>query len=371
METLDRRRLTLATLDRQLLLERRPLEVAAAVEHLVGLQAQEPLEPYVGLWSRLTRFTPSALAGALEGRTLVRTLMMRRTLHLHTAADCLALRPAHQQMLRTRMTGTLRPYLRGVDLDELAAAGEPLFEQARTATEVGRMLGERWPDAEARWLGDALTCLVPLVQVPPRGLWGRTGPARCTTVRAWLRADTAARGDVLDTLVLRYFRAFGPASSSDLRAWCGLSGLPAVVERLRPRLRSYRDEAGRELLDVAEGRLPDDDAAPPARFLPAFDNTVLGYDDRRRVVDDEHRGLSVSGARFVLLDGRVAATWSASAPGFGPRADASAAGDPVTVRVRALRALASSETDDVVREGDALAVFLGDGAAGRVEVAPA
>ncbi|WP_392544789.1 winged helix DNA-binding domain-containing protein [Oryzobacter telluris] len=363
METLDRRQLTLATLDRQLLLRRHDLGVEEAVTHLVGLQAQEPLEPYTGLWSRLAGFDPLSLVAGLEDRTLVRTLTMRRTLHLHTAADCLALRPAHQGMLLTKMLGIHRRTLEGVDLDALTALATPLFAaEPRTGTDVAREVGVRWPHVEARWLGDALTCLVPLVQVPPRGVWGRTAPARLTTVGAWLGEEPASPPDVLASMVVRYLRAFGPASSSDLRAWCGVPGLPAVVKELRPTLVSYRDESGRELLDVADGTLPMEDAEVPVRFLPAFDNTVLGYDDRRRVIDDEHRGLSVSGARFVLVDGRVAAVWVPRRP---------VADGPVTVGIELLRALTPSEADAVVEEGRALAAFLADGTPGDVEVATA
>ena len=363
METLDRRRLTLATLERQLLLRRHELGVAEAVTHLVGLQAQEPLEPYTGLWSRLARFDPSALAAGLEDRSLVRTLMMRRTLHLHTAADCLALRPAHQAMLVTKMLGLYRRTLEDVDLDELVARAAPLFAaEPRIAADVAREVGVRWPQVEPRALGDALTCLVPLVQVPPRGVWGRSGPARLTTVAAWLGHEPEAPDDVLSSMVVRYLRAYGPASTSDLRGWCGVPGLPAVVAELRPSLVAYRDESGRELLDLADAVLPDDDAEVPVRFLPAFDNTVLGYDDRRRVIDDEHRRLSVAGARFVLVDGRVAAVWV-------PRRDPD--GGAVTVGVELLRALTPTEADAVVEEGRSLAAFLADGTPGEVEVATA
>ncbi|MGY1671950.1 winged helix DNA-binding domain-containing protein [Geodermatophilus sp. SYSU D00710] len=358
---LDRRALNRATLARQLLLRRDGRDAFDAVDHLVGLQAQEPQEPYVGLWSRLAGFTPGPLAELLLGRRVVRTQLMRRTLHLVTAEDCLHLRPVHGSMLVARMTGVLGRRLPGVDLDELAAAGEPLFEQEpRLLPEVGRLLAERWPDPLPRDLGDALSSLVPLVQTPPRGLWRQQAPARNTTVRAWLGRDLAdgPYDDVLDALVLRYLRAYGPASSADLRAWCGLSGLPAVVARLRPQLRSFRDERGRELLDVLDAPLPDGDLPAPVRFLPAFDNAVLGYDDRSRVIADEHRGLSVAGARVVLVDGFVAATWTSAARDDGG----------VAVAVAPLRPLTAAERTEVEAEGSALAAFLGDGVPGAVTV---
>ncbi|RBY79574.1 winged helix DNA-binding domain-containing protein [Geodermatophilus sp. TF02-6] len=361
-EVLDRRTLNRATLERQLLLRRDPRTAVDAVEHLVGLQAQEPQEPYVGLWSRSASFAPGDLVDLLKTRRVVRTLLMRRTLHLVTAADCLTLRPVHQPMLVARMVGTLGRRLPGVDLEALGAAGQALFaEEPRTLPEVGRRLGDRWPGVAARDLGDALSSLVPLVQTPPRGLWRRQAPARNTTVGAWLgrEPETPEQDDVLAALVLRYLRAHGPAAGADLRAWSGLSGLPPVVERLRPRFRTFRDERGRELLDVPDGPLPDGEQSAPVRFLPAFDNAVLGYDDRSRIVGDEHRGLSVTGARFVLVDGFVAATWTSS-----DRADGG-----VAVTVRPLRPLDAHERDGLEAEGANLAAFLGDGTPGSLTVA--
>ncbi|WP_088978884.1 winged helix DNA-binding domain-containing protein [Micromonospora coxensis] len=345
MSVLDRRTLNRALLARQLLLQRHDMPVADALEHLVGLQAQEPLEPYVGLWSRLAGFRPPALAELLLSRQAVRTLLMRRTLHLVTARDCRTLRPVHQAMLVSRMWSTLRRVLPGVDLDELTRLGRPLFEERpRMLTEAARVIADRWPDVEPRWLGDALSTLVPLVQVPPRGVWGARGAAYNTTIEQWLgRPLEPASPDAVDALVLRYLAAYGPASSADIRAWSGLSGLRESVRRLRPSLRTFRDERGRELLDVPDGALPDPETPAPPRFLPAFDNAVLGFDDRSRVIDTEHRGLSVTGARFLLVDGRVAGTWAVAA-------DDGAA----TLRITPLRPLTTAERDAVVAEGESL-----------------
>ncbi|MGN9810189.1 winged helix DNA-binding domain-containing protein [Micromonospora sp. BQ11] len=345
MSVLDRRALNRALLARQLLLRRHGMPVADALEHLVGLQAQEPLEPYVGLWSRLAGFQPRALAELLLDRRAVRTLLMRRTLHLVTARDCLALRPVHQAMLVSRMWSTLRRVLPGVDLDELARSGRPLFEERpRMLAEAARAIADRWPGVEPRWLGDALSTLLPLVQVPPRGVWGERGAAYNTTVEAWLGQPLEPESPAtVDALVLRYLAAYGPAASADIRAWSGLSGLRESVQRLRPSLRTFRDERGRELLDVPDGALPDPETPAPPRFLPAFDNAVLGYDDRSRVIDTEHRGLSVTGARFLLVDGRVCGTWAVTV-------DDGAA----TLRITPLRVLTTGERDAVVAEGESL-----------------
>ena len=185
MDVLSERALNRALLARQRLHSRHAGSALDLVEHLVGLQAQEPQEPYVGMWSRLRDLDPAAASDLLERRVLVRTLLMRRTLHLVSARDCLALRRLHDPMLVARMRGTLGRRLPGVDTDELAAAALPLFAaEPRTLTDVARAVGDRWPGAVARDLGDALSTLLPLVQVPPRGLWRRTAPAHNTTVDA-------------------------------------------------------------------------------------------------------------------------------------------------------------------------------------------
>ncbi|WP_116045501.1 winged helix DNA-binding domain-containing protein [Amycolatopsis palatopharyngis] len=360
MTVLDARALNRALLARQLLLRRHEMTAEDALERLMGLQAQEPLEPYVGLWSRLAAFEPAELVALLEGRRAVRTLLMRRTLHLVTARDCLVLRPVHQSMLVARMVSTLRRRLPEVDLAELTLAGRPLFEeQPLTVSDAGRTLADRWPGATPRDLGDALSSLVPLVQVPPRGIWGQKGAARNTTIEAWLGSPLpAASPETVDDLILRYLAAYGPAASADIRSWSGLSGLREAIRRLRPQLRSFRDTRGRELFDVPDGALPDPDTPAPPRFLPAFDNAVLAFDDRSRIIDAEHRGLSVSGARFLLVDGRVAGTWEVSAED-----------ETATLHVTPLSPLTRRDRAAVVAEGENMLGMLGEGAAHRsVEV---
>ena len=356
MTVLSGRALNRATLARQHLLERCPAgtDAAGLVGHLGGLQAQEPREPYTGLWSRVAEFDPRPASAAFTGRALVRTLLMRRTVHLVTADDCLAHRALHQSMITQRTWAARRAELDGVTPEALAGAVRPCFaETPRTGAEVARLVADLFPGAGHAALADAAVSVVPLVQVPPRGTWEGTGPARLTTVEAWLGREPDPDPAAADDLVLRYLAAFGPAASADLRAWCGLTGLPAVVTRLKPRLRTFRDERGRELLDLPDAPLPDPDTPAPPRFLPAFDNVVLGFDDRSRLIDDTHRGLSVTGARFVLVDGRVAATWTASAP---------------DLTVHPLRALTTAETEGVVAEGQRLRTFLAGGAPGTVDV---
>jgi hypothetical protein len=356
------RALNRASLARQLLLERADVPVLDAVAHLGGLQAQEPQEPFVGFWSRLRGFDPAALSGLLVDRRVVRTHLMRRTVHLVTDADALAWRSRHGAMLRQRVLGVYRRELDGVDLDELAAAGAQLLADGapRSMGEIGRALAPRWPAAGPRPLGEAVVAaLVPVVQLPPRGLWRMTAGVRNAPMAAWLgrEVDPPApdgHDPVGEALVRRYLAAFGPAAVADLRAWCGLAGLPGAVAAVRPELVAFRDERGRELLDLPDAPRPDPDAPAPVRFLPAFDNAILGYDDRSRIVDDAHRGLSVAGERAVLVDGRVAATWTV---------------DAGTVVVGPLRRFSRAERAAVAEEGRELAAFLSDGAHRRVRVA--
>ncbi|MFH9425597.1 winged helix DNA-binding domain-containing protein [Streptomyces sp. NPDC017529] len=362
MTVLDARALNRATLARQLLLDRADVPVLDAVAHLCGLQAQEPQEPFVGLWSRLHAFDPATLSDLLTGRRVVRTHLMRRTVHLLTADDVLAWRARHDAMLRQRVLATYRRELDGVDLDELAAAGLAVMAdgEPRSMPELARAVAGRWPGPGPRPLGEMLVAaLIPMVQLPPRGLWRTKGGVRNVPLASWLGRDIDPPGangaDAAgEALVRRYLAAFGPAASADLRAWCGLAGLPAAVAAVRDELVTFRDERGRELLDLPDAPRPDPGTPAPVRFLPAFDNAILGYQDRGRIIDDVHRGLSVAGARVVLVDGRVAATWTVT---------------DGTVTVTPLRRFSRAERTGVADEAQALASFLSDRESQRAEIA--
>ncbi|MFE2443992.1 winged helix DNA-binding domain-containing protein [Streptomyces sp. NPDC059426] len=363
MTVLGNRALGRAALARQLLLDRSDVPVLDAVAHLCGMQAQEPQEPFIGLWSRLRAFDPAVLSDLLSGRGLVRTHLMRRTVHLLTADDTLAWRARHEAMLRQRVLGTYRRELEGIDLDELGAAGRAVMADGapRSMAELVGALTARWPAPPPRALGEMLiAALVPVAQTPPRGLWRTKAGVRNVLLSSWLgRQPDPPSSDGSDpvgqALVRRYLAAFGPAASADLRAWCGLAGLPAAVSAIREELVSFRDERGRELFDLPGAPRPDPDTPAPVRFLPAFDNAILGYHDRGRIIDDAHRGLSVAGERVVLVDGRVAATWSV---------------DTGTVAVTPLGRLSQADRTAVAEEGRELAAFLSDGESHRVRVTP-
>jgi hypothetical protein len=319
-DVLDRRRLNRAYLARQWLLRRERMAAVAAVEHLVGLQAQAPNPPYVGLWSRLADFRFAELADALLDRRAVRITLLRGTVHLVSARDCLALRPLLQPSLTRRMDAS--PYgkaLSGLDRGELLAYGRELVErEPRVFSDLGPLLQARWPDRDAAALANVLRCELALVHLPPRGVWGRGGRTTHTTVRAWLGAEPDTGSDPAG-LLRRYLAAFGPASAADVRAWSGMAGWGPVAERLRPELVAYRDACGRELFDLPGAPLPDPDTEAPVRLIAEYDNLTLAHADRTRIVADADRRRLMSRNGIVpgtvLIDGFVSGTWRLATAG--------------------------------------------------------
>ena len=287
-----------------------PLE---AVEHLVGLQAQNPWSPYHALHARIRDFDPSELSAALERREAVRMVLMRGTIHLVSTRDAAALRPVVQPVLDRELfaTRTWGPGVAGVDLAPILAFARDLVEaEPRSMQDLRAAIAERWPDLDAGTLAYAARNQLPTLQVTPRGLWGRSGGVRLTTIRAWTGLDIAA-GATPDEALLRYLRAFGPASVGDASAWSRLTGLREPFERLRRRLRTFRDERGRELFDVEDGPLLSGDEPAPVRFLPDYDNALLSHQDRSRIVPElawPERGDNVTAPVF-LVDGFVAGIW--------------------------------------------------------------
>jgi DNA glycosylase AlkZ-like len=297
---LGRWELNRATLERQLLLRRSDLPVLEAVEHLVGLQAQEPPDPYAALWSRLEGFRAAQLARLLEERQVVRIPLMRSTIHLVSADDSLAIRPLVQPVLDAELARYRD--LTSVDVEAVLAFGRKLVEERpRSARELRAALAERFPAHDPGDLAYACRNLLPLVQVPPRGVWGRSSQVISTTAESWLGRPLARRPSI-DDLVLRYFGAFGPATVADVATWSRLTGLREVVERLRPRLRPFRDERGRELFDLPDAPRPDPETPAPVRFLPEYDNVLLSHSDRSRFITDEQR------RAFSRVEGRIRGT---------------------------------------------------------------
>jgi winged helix DNA-binding protein len=302
-----------ALLARQFLLERverPPLEI---VEHLIGLQAQAPMPPYYGLWSRLRDFDPHELGRLIIDRQAVRLTLMRGTVHLVSVRDALLLRPLTQVVIERAHNGAFGRRMGGADVDELAAAvREELAEAPLTARDLARRLVARGIGDDVEAIGNAARAKLPLVQVPPRGVWGAGGQARYATLQAWTGRELETEPSI-DALVLRYLGGFGPASVKDVQNWSGLTKLREVLERLRPQLVSFRDEHGVELFDLPDAPRPSADLHAPVRLLGEYDNVLLGHADRRRIIPEDFpwRAMLAPG-RFVnnlLVDGRLRATW--------------------------------------------------------------
>ncbi|HKH55423.1 MAG TPA: winged helix DNA-binding domain-containing protein [Propionibacteriaceae bacterium] len=360
-DRLTRRQLNRATLARQLLLKRSDLSVTAAVENLIGLQSQAPLAHYVGLWSRLAHFDPIAAGAALESGDHVRTHAMRATVHLFTRRDALEIRALMQPMLAARFASSPFPkLLPNVNLAAVCREARSLAtERPLSRVELGRRLAEHFPGAPEEPLAYAVTYLEPMVQVPPRGVWGKRGPVRWQTYRGWLGVDPDAPANI-DQVVLRYLAAFGPATVGDIRTWSGLSGLREVVDRLATHLRIFTDDSGRELLDLLEAPRPGADEPAPVRFLPEYDNVLLSHDDRTRLIPDR-RPVPLppgDGARVgtMLIDGEFRATWQLVPTEHGTDLQVDAAG------------LSGSQTSQIEEEGLRLLDFLKPGLPGEVKV---
>ena len=278
VEVLSLRALNRATLERQLLLQRSTMGVRAALEQLVGLQAQLPQNPYVALWSRLRRFQPDELGQLLVNRDAVRIVVMRGTLHLVTGDDCLAIRPLFQPVLDQELARHPEhgPTIRRADLDEVLSFARPLLATPHTGAALRAALRERFPDHDAAALAYACRNLLGLVPDSTPRLVGRSAEISSAAAESWLGRPFDAHPSI-DELVLRYLGAFGPASVADVAAWSGLTGLGEVVERLAGRLRPFRDERGRPLVDLPDAPRPDPDTPSPPRFLPEYDNVLLSH----------------------------------------------------------------------------------------------
>ncbi len=349
-----------------MLLRRIRIPASDAIERLVGMQAQAPNLPYVGLWARLEAFQHEELSQLVRSRLAVRTSLMRNTIHLVTTRDALRLKPLFQP-LHERGFFRGSPWGRNLKTMNpaplLAAGREIMAERPRTIAELTKLLAKRFPDQDAPSLAYGVRYLLPMVFATPRGIWQAGGPVALTTVEAWLGRSTGQPISP-DDLVLRYLGAFGPASPADMRAWCGLAFRPAF-ERLRPGLKVFRDEHGIELFDLPRAPRPAPETNVPVRFLPDYDNILLAHADRTRIMaPGQHLGLFSSNGIMkgsVLVDGFVRAGWR-------PLPSKSETTLVITPFDEAVR---RQDVAAVTEEGRRLLAFLAPGERHRVEFAQA
>ena len=273
-----------------------------------------PTNPYVALWSRLESFRPEELERLVLERKVVRIVVMRGTIHLVTADDCLVLRPLTQPILDGFVRrGEHGASLRSIDLEPVLAFARPLLaETPSTGRELRTALRGRFPDLDPAALAFAVSALLPLVQVPPRGLWSQSSQVTLTPAEAWLGRPLAVEPSA-DEVILRYLGAFGPATVADSAAWSRLTGLRAVFERLRAQLLTSATSAGGSSSTYPTLPRPGPETPAPVRFLPEYDNVLLSHADRARAISPETRGtLAAAGGvgwGAILVDGVVWGIW--------------------------------------------------------------
>jgi hypothetical protein len=310
---LTKRILNRTLLKRQHLLERTSMPALGMVEHLVGLQAQDPLPPYVALWARLDGFEPDDLTELLVSRRASRILLMRGTIHLVSAADCLGIRPLLQDTLDRLMRGTQFVWhCEDIPPDELtAAAGEVLGPGPVNVKTLGAALAERFPGHEPGHLANTVRLRLPLVQAPPRGVWKQGGGPSYVHATDW--HGRPPEPYEVEELVRRYLRAFGPATAADLTTWSGMVGVRAVLDGMRDELVEHRDESGRPLLDLPGLPIADPDDPAPVRLLGKYDNLWLSHADRTRMAEPEKRqrwmGRNGGTGNTVFVDGMLEGMW--------------------------------------------------------------
>jgi hypothetical protein len=352
-ESLSLRQLNRATLARQMLLAREDVTPLGAIERLVGMQAQFPRPPYVGLWGRLPGFRREALTRLLLERKVVRATFLRGTLHVASARDFVALRPTVQPVLDAGMKAIHKALGARIDPERvIGQAREVLADGPRTFEEVRERLKPMNPGANERALGFAVRMLLPLVQVPVGREAAWAFPANCCFALAeeWLgKAIPTDAPAPPEALVLRYLAAYGPASVADVQAWSGLPKLRDTVESLRPRLVTFRDLSRRELFDLPDAPRPPADAKAPVRLIADYDNLITTRRDERFVAKGHRTRVFLPGLRVaatVLVDGFVAGAWKIERKR-----------DVACLAVEPFAPLPAGARKDVIAEGESLLRF--------------
>ncbi len=316
-----------ATLSRQTLLRREQAGVVEAVERLAGLQAQYSPSPYIGLWTRLEGFRFDDLTQALLDRTIVKASLMRWTLHLVSARDY----PFFTTAMIDMRVASWRSVFQDAGLDlsvegsglDLSALHENLLEFAaepRLFDDLVEFVRGQVPEnvrQHPRVARHAAGALGWLVHTPPSGTWKYFGKNPYISARRWLeKVEEPSTEEAMTYLIRRYLAAFGPASRADALQWSGLrvvSQVDTALQRLGDEVIAFKDERGKILYDLSRAPRPGGDALTPPRFLPKWDNLLLAYEDRQRVLPEKYRKVVIRKNGDVLptflLDGMVAGTW--------------------------------------------------------------
>ena len=357
LPVLTLRRLNRATLARQLLLRRARLDVVDAIERLAALQAQWAPSPYVALWSRLAGFTRERLWSAIERHAVIRARLMRGTLHLVSARDFYAFAVATQDTQRAAWNRI--QVARGVHPERVATLAAAFARTPRPKEDVIAHLRENLGDVfneRFNWLlWRYVSAHADLVSAPPGGHWGYGGTdAPYVAARHWIGSGRRPAEDAaVERLIRRCLGAFGPATLADI---CKFTGqVPArirpVLDRLAPDLRRFADEQGRALFDLPRAPRPKAEVPAPVRFLPRYDEVLIAYQHRDRVIAPRHRPAIYAKNGIIeatlLVDGFVTGTW-----------DLAASREQALLRIRPFKKLAPPDRRAALDEGEQLARFL-------------
>lgn len=322
-DSIDLRTWNRTLLARQHLLERVDEDVAEVVDRCVGIQAQDPRAPHYALWSRIDGYDPADLDGLLLDRELVRLALMRSTLFLMDGLDARWIRCAVQPVLDAQARTHVKK-LSAVTVDEVVAEAGRILRGAAEPVPGARLraaLAGCWPDEPPAALLAVARAGLPLVQVPPRGLWDGAGAPAFRLLDDWIGpGDPAVTGDeALRDLVRMYLRGFGPSSIAAIQAWCGLTGLRPLVTAMADdwELAVLTGPGGEELFDLEGLALCGGAAAAPTRLLAPYDGVLTGVADRIRIADPGvfRRTVTPNGRQpgYVLVDGRLAGSWTLAA----------------------------------------------------------
>jgi len=346
---LTQRELNRAVLARQLLLERARLPLTEALERVAGLQAQYAPSSYVRLWSSLEGFRRDDLTRALERREAVQATLMRSTIHLVSARDYWPFAEAIRRDQADWWERTHGRHVADVDLEHATRlVASALADGPRRRAELLDAVRPLAPERATNvWQGIRLD----LVRVPPSGTWERRRADLYATADSWIGRACVRERDAHDHALRRYLGAFGPAPLADAAKWAGVN-----VKTLRPsteriRLRRFRSEDGKELLDLADGALPRASTRAPARFLPTWDTTLLVHVRRARILPEEYRPVLFTPRRpqsmsTFLVDGAVAGSWRVERER-----------DRATLTIEPFEPLPRRAVTELRREGDALVRF--------------
>jgi hypothetical protein len=314
VQTLTRAELTAALAARQMLIERRRIAPAEAIRRLTPLQGQHPPAPYIALAARLDGFSRADLEAAIEAGGVLKTTIMRLTLHVADASDY----PAFAQLTRQARMRTWRKTYALLDEEKVTAELRAWLAAPRTNDEIRERVWRYEGVTDEAWTPIVFArTLLPLIQLPPAGFWNDSR-------RASFVVDPRPLPDPVEaaTLVLaRYLAAFGPASRRDVAAWAGVAQRDFAEAFKRLDTVAYRDESGTELLDLPGEPLPPANTRLPPRLLAHWDQPLLAYADRARILPPEVEPLklTLSGSPTVTVDGRVAASWSLEREGDSAR----------------------------------------------------